>query len=229
MGPWASSLQSLLSNRRGNDTANTEGKDLPSCGCANTIVELPSCSLSATLALSHAPCYFVPQLCTSLAEDGILLRAFILWQKKPVMRDCQDTSKGELFFLVSVQGWKSGRLTQCPELLPPARSPTGLQARGHQQVAFNKTMVCVATSDLCSRFPTRVKWLFLEFVIQVPNPTQEMDFNFFAGCSLGGYLIRLQLQCSRTGVDVAYLTFHLLKNYDYDLCIFLWNEAGEHK
>ena len=46
---------------------------------------------------------------------------------------------------------------------------------------------------------------FSEFVIQVPNPTQEMDFNFFAGCSLGGCLMRLQLQCSRTGVDSSLL------------------------
>ena len=63
--------------------------------CSRTAFLLSECRLlchmlPATLSLSFAP---------ALAEDGILLGAFILWQKKPVMTDCQDTSRENCFFL----------------------------------------------------------------------------------------------------------------------------------
>lgn len=77
-------------------------------------------------------------------------------------------------------------------------------------------MVCVATSDLPGIFLLG-QVAFSEFVIQVPNPTQEMDFNFFAGCSLGGYLI----SSNAAGlVWIAAYFDYLFKNYDYDFVFF---------
>lgn len=63
---------------------------------------------------------------------------------------------------------------------------------------------------------------FSEFVIQVPNPTQEMDFNFFAGCSLGGCLMRLQLQCSRTGVDSSLLDLSPFKKITIMISLYFF-------
>jgi len=54
------------------------------------------------LSESHLLCHMLPAILSlrfapALAEEGILLGAFILWQKKPVMRDCQDTSRENFF------------------------------------------------------------------------------------------------------------------------------------
>lgn len=81
----------------------------------------------------------------ALAEDAVLLSAFILWQKRPVMRDCWGYLEAGLLFLL-----RGETMAHEPNICLQQQDPTGLHALGHRQVAFNKTMEYVATSNLCS-------------------------------------------------------------------------------
>lgn len=102
--------------------------------------------------LSHATCYFVPQLLApALAEDAISLSAFILWEKRPAVRESQGYRRQDCFSFRGSRrqgvAHRTGVLCRCSQ-----PHPAGPHVLGPGQVAFNKTMEYeyVATSSLCS-------------------------------------------------------------------------------
>lgn len=143
-------MQSLLSNMRSNDST-WEGKDLPSwtyCGQdTRQSVDRPPALSSATCSVS---CYLLFRP-SALAEDATSLSAFILWQKRPVVRESRGYLRQDCF---SFQGSRRQGVAHRTDVLSRCSQPDAAVPHilGPGRVAFNKTMEYeyVATSSLCS-------------------------------------------------------------------------------
>lgn len=135
----AASLQALLWSRRGNDST-WEEKDL----LMWDQLWAHHSRLNCPPALWNATCFCALQLSApTLAKDAILLVRLFCGRRGQWCGGIGGTSKQDYF------------PSKCPEVQewhinPLSWADTGLHDLGQGQVVFNKSLGCVATSDLCS-------------------------------------------------------------------------------